>query len=230
MGHPYLLAYNVVLCGGWAYCLYLATMTVAGGGYTADLWEVAEIPLKIFQTAAMLEILHAAVGLVRSPVMLTFMQVFSRVWILWGITNVAPHHTTTGGVELLKAGGFRLELNLITLVAAWSAAEVIRYGFFAFKELGVDLYLMKWLRYTGFIVLYPIGVGSELCLVALALPTIKATQMWSVSMPNAWNFGFSYYIMCWVWSLSYIPCFPQLYFYMLAQRKKVLGPKKTKAS
>jgi hypothetical protein len=115
----------------------------------------------------------------------------------------------------------------------------------------------------------------------LALPIIKRTQMWSVEMPNAWNFGFSYYITCILVMLSYIPgvwgdvlavaarqsachagvgpqsmhiapaavcvctCFPpavpdgsipatcchccmytglpQLYGYMLTQRKKVLG-------
>lgn len=72
--------------------------------------------------------------------------------------------------------------------------------------MGLDLYVMKWLRYTGFIVLYPIGVGSELSLVWLAMPFIKSSKMWSIEMPNAWNFGFSYYVMCWVWSLSYIPC------------------------
>lgn len=30
-------------------------------------------------------------------------------------------------------GGASFELNLITLTAAWGAAEIIRYGFFAFK-------------------------------------------------------------------------------------------------
>lgn len=36
-------------------------------------------------------------------------------------------------------------------------------------------YVLLWLRYTGFIVLYPIGVSSELAMLWFALPTIKAS-------------------------------------------------------
>lgn len=37
------------------------------------------------------------------------------------------------------------------------------------QALGIDLYALLWLRYTGFLVLYPVGVGSELTMAALAL-------------------------------------------------------------
>eukprot|EP00191_Tetraselmis_sp_GSL018_P010800 CAMPEP_0177619286 /NCGR_PEP_ID=MMETSP0419_2-20121207/26159_1 /TAXON_ID=582737 /ORGANISM="Tetraselmis sp., Strain GSL018" /LENGTH=43 /DNA_ID= /DNA_START= /DNA_END= /DNA_ORIENTATION= len=39
----------------------------------------------------------------------------------------------------------------------------------------------------------------------LALPTIKASEMWSVSMPNSLNFAFSYYIFCLLGAAAYIP-------------------------
>ena len=42
--------------------------------------------LFVTQSAALLEIAHAAVGLVRSPVMVTAMQVFSRIVALVAIT------------------------------------------------------------------------------------------------------------------------------------------------
>lgn len=41
--------------------------------------------------------------------------------------------------------------------------------------LGSVPYPVLWARYTGFIVLYPLGVASELTLAYLALPTIKST-------------------------------------------------------
>eukprot|EP00967_Tisochrysis_lutea_P007368 scaffold8745_cov19-Tisochrysis_lutea.AAC.1 len=41
--------------------------------------------------------------------------------------------------------------------------------------LGYVPYFAMWLRYTGFIVLYPLGVASELTLAYLALPTIKSS-------------------------------------------------------
>lgn len=225
MGNPYLTVYNAALSVGWGYCLWSTVRTLMKGGGTKEVWEAVELPLKISQGVALLEVVHSAVGLVKSPVAITALQVASRVFILFGIVNPLQERTTRGGVLLGRFGDFSLELNFTSLVSAWSIAEIIRYGFFAFKELGIDLYLMKWLRYTGFIVLYPVGVGSEISMIWLALPTIKETHMWSIDMPNTWNFGFDFYIMCWVAIASYIPFFPQLYFYMLSQRKKVLGGK-----
>ena len=47
------------------------------------------------QTLAILEIIHAALGLVRSPLGTTAMQVFSRLALVWGIAEhykvVRPH-------------------------------------------------------------------------------------------------------------------------------------------
>ena len=69
-------------------------------------WYRWQFPSQVFQTAAVLEILHAAVGLVqfsvfnghlwfseykvRSPVMVTFQQVFSRVYVTWAILHLCP--------------------------------------------------------------------------------------------------------------------------------------------
>mmetsp|Transcript_13125 Transcript_13125/g.41528 ORF Transcript_13125/g.41528 Transcript_13125/m.41528 type:complete len:116 (+) Transcript_13125:490-837(+) len=113
---------------------------------------------------------------------------------------------------------------------AWCSSEIIRYGFFAFKEAGMSPYVLLWLRYTGFIILYPIGVSSELGLTYMALPAIKATGMYNYYMPNALNFAFDYHAFLIVGMLAYIPGFPQLYFYMLGQRKKQLGSSKSKTA
>lgn len=61
------------------------------------------------------------------------MQVFSRLWCLWGIIYQAPEATTLGSVKLLKVGGTQLELSLYTLLFAWGVTEVLRYGMFAIK-------------------------------------------------------------------------------------------------
>ncbi|KXZ56690.1 hypothetical protein GPECTOR_1g621 [Gonium pectorale] len=194
-------------------------------GTTTDLWKVVELPLKVSQTAAILEVVHSAVGLVRSPVMITGMQVASRLWVLWGIINPEQALTTGGAVSLgAKVGGVPLQLNLATLLAAWSITEVVRYSFFAIKEISGSVpYPLLWLRYSTFIPLYPIGVASELSMARLALPSIWARHLWSIDMPNAFNFAFDYPIVCVLVVISYLPGLPQLYFYMLAQRKKVLA-------
>jgi len=97
--------------------------------------------------------------------------------------------------------------------------------------MGLEPYYIKWLRYTLFIVLYPLGVASELGAVVLANAYLRKTGMWSWSMPNEFNFAFDYWLICWVAVFLYLPGFPVLYGYMLSQRRKVLGTsRKTKLS
>lgn len=184
------------------------------------VWENCELPLKVSQTVAIMEVIHAMLGIVRSPVMITATQVASRLWVLWGIVNLAPEATTTSVVTL----GF-INLSLVTLLTAWCLSEIIRYGFFALKEIGSQPRVMVWLRYSGFLVLYPLGVSSELAMVWLALPVIRLKGLWSIALPNPINFSLSYDVICVLAVGAYLPGFPQLFGYMLKQRRKVLGGK-----
>lgn len=79
----YLVLYNSFALLGWAYLWYLqVSFYVTGYGSETDairyrktdFWKTVEIPLKIVQTSALLEILHSALRLVRSPVMTTAIQ------------------------------------------------------------------------------------------------------------------------------------------------------------
>ena len=60
-------------------------------------------------------------------------QVFSRIWALWGIIELVPDSTTKGGITLLKTDSVKVELSLISLLLAWSISEVLRYTFYVFK-------------------------------------------------------------------------------------------------
>lgn len=57
----------------------------------------------------------------------------SRLWVLWGIIHLAPGPTTSGAVQLFELGPLKAQLNLFTLLTAWSLSEIIRYSFFAVK-------------------------------------------------------------------------------------------------
>ena len=59
-------------------------------------------------------------------------QVASRLWVLWGLIYMAPHETSTGS---LKLGSSKLQLNMATLLIAWSISEILRYSLYAFKVL-----------------------------------------------------------------------------------------------
>lgn len=94
----YLVLYNLSCCLGWAVVLstglQIVSSAVSGGSSIGDaLASVYDketiVPDVLFyvQSAALLEIMHAAVGLVRSPVFVTTMQVGSRIAALFAIIN-----------------------------------------------------------------------------------------------------------------------------------------------
>jgi very-long-chain (3R)-3-hydroxyacyl-CoA dehydratase len=157
----------------------------------------------------------------------TALQVASRLWVLWGLVDAAPAATTARAVPLLP---FRLPpplptpaLSLATLLAAWCAAEVLRYAFFAAKELGVQPRLLLWARYSAFLVLYPLGISSELAMARLAIPALRASGKWSPALPNAANAEFAYWAACLAGVAVYAPGAPLLYGHMRSQRRKALG-------
>ncbi|XP_045592137.1 very-long-chain (3R)-3-hydroxyacyl-CoA dehydratase hpo-8 [Procambarus clarkii] len=208
-GNIYLIFYNIFLSLGWLIVLIQATHHLVFEGSLTGLWDSTSSVLKIFQTLAVLEIVHSAVGLVPSSVMMVIPQVFSRLIVLWPVLCTFPNTHTSLGLPLL--------------LIAWSVTEVIRYSFYFLNVLKQVPHMLTFLRYTLFIVLYPVGVTGELLCVYAALPAVAETHAYSITFPNALNFSFSFYYALIIFALLYLPCFPILYMHMLSQRRKVLG-------
>lgn len=92
----YLLSYNAACAVAWALVVKLALSTVVADlpeygikGALANVYGTPDLALILTwaQSAALLEIVHSALGLVRSPVMVTFMQVSSRIVALFALVN-----------------------------------------------------------------------------------------------------------------------------------------------
>jgi very-long-chain (3R)-3-hydroxyacyl-CoA dehydratase len=213
----YMVAYNLAMCGGWAYICFLTVMNYVEKKSAESVYPAVRLPLIIFQTGAFLEIFHAMFGFVRSPIFTTFSQVFSRLFILWAILEI-PEPFPAAGAWIIT-----------TLMFSWSITEIIRYSFYAFKQVGFEPYILLYLRYTTFLVLYITGVSSELGCVWYRLSWIEKNRPFSVVMPNSWNWAFDSYWFTIGFVLAYIPFFPMLYGHMLAQRRTQLGPKKVKS-
>ncbi|ELR23688.1 tyrosine phosphatase, putative [Acanthamoeba castellanii str. Neff] len=211
----YVVLYNTVLFFGWSYVLVRLAQFFLDGHHVGTtqgvpLWSYLRDPLLLFQSAALLEIVHAITGVVRSPLMTTLMQVASRLLLTWGIANIAP---------IAQNHYF-----LASMVAAWGITEIIRYSYYAFNTLnGHAPYFLLWLRYTLFYVLYPLGVASEIGLIIVSLSWVRETDVFSFHMPNKWNFAFDYHTVLIIAILSYLPGFPTLFMHMVTQRKKCLG-------
>ena len=205
----YLTVYNSVVLLGWIQVFYLALTTIKDSGYQS-VYAAVEKPLLIAQSAALLEVLHSLIGIVRSPVTATLPQIGSRLYVTWGI--------------LLSFPEIRTHFFVASLVISWSITEIIRYSFFGLKEaFGSAPSWLLWLRYSTFLILYPTGISSEVGLIYNALPYMRESGKYSIRMPNKWNFSFDYYYNAILILGFYVPGSPHLYGYMLGQRKKALA-------
>ncbi|KAG2226785.1 hypothetical protein INT45_005750 [Circinella minor] len=192
----YLLGYNNVSFIGWFWVMYATFFRLAVTKFQFhDVHEVVWPALILVQSSAFIEILNSAFGFVRAPVMTTAMQVASRLFLVWGVNYLFPE--------------VRTHWAFSTMMIAWSVTECIRYSYYALNLIGQVPKALTWARYNFFLVLYPLGVGSELTMVYQAL-----------SYAKEWNPLYYYFMI--VVALIYIPGFPVLFSHMLAQRKKYL--------
>ncbi|KAJ1559624.1 hypothetical protein HK405_009913, partial [Cladochytrium tenue] len=111
----YLVLYNVLSAIAWL------AVAVAAATYLPahdHLYLRAGRAIAIVQSFAVLEIIHSALGLVRSPVLTTAMQVFSRLFLVWGVCAAFPFKTVVG------------HWAYTSMVLAWGVTEVVRYSFY----------------------------------------------------------------------------------------------------
>lgn len=86
----------------------------------------------LVQSGAVLEIVHAALGFVKSPVPTTAIQVASRLWLVWGISERFSEAATSPFYA--------------SMVLAWSLTECVRYPFYANALMGSENDLLLWAR------------------------------------------------------------------------------------
>lgn len=149
---------------------------------------------------AIFEIIHAGLGLVKSSLPITCLQFFARLLITIGICQNLPQSPANW-----TFGSF------IGLSYAWTITELLRYGYYIINYFydGKPPYALKWLRYSLFIVLYPLGLACEWITVYLSIPYAGGL--------------YRYYLIFGL--VLYIPGFIQLYRHMWRQRRKVLKNK-----
>eukprot|EP00474_Spongospora_subterranea_P002914 CRZ03372.1 hypothetical protein [Spongospora subterranea] len=109
------------------------------------------------------------------------------------------------------------------LCVAWSCAEVPRYLYYAVNSFGSVPYPLLWLRYSGFLILYPMGFVAETLCIYNSLGFFFKTQQWSIAMPNVWNFEFSWARLLQLIIALYVPGSPFMFLHMCRQRVKYLS-------
>ena len=166
------------------------------------------------QLAALLETLHVLLSLTKGSAPLALLQWFGRSNVLFLIVGAVSELHSSPAV--------------VPLFLSWAAADVVRYAWYAAAALSPTNEApgaLTWARYSAFIPLYPLGVfAGEMPLIKAAIPLIEKRKLWSVEMPNEFNFAFSYSIFCTLGLYVLLPAaFAHLYMHMLRARGKWLG-------
>ncbi|GAU45486.1 hypothetical protein TSUD_191050 [Trifolium subterraneum] len=195
----YLTLYNWTVLFGWLQVLYFALKTLKEQGHE-HVYSAAETPLLFAQTAAVLEILHGLVGLVRSPITATLPQIGSRLFLVWGILWSFP--------EIIRYSffGFKEAFGFAPSWLLW-----LRYSsFLVLYPTGISSEASE-----KYCLRMPNTWNSSFDFFYLA---IVALGIYVPGMNKA-----SFLIR-----MSLFPtCSPHMYSYMLAQRKKALAKSKT---
>ncbi|CAK9442394.1 uncharacterized protein LODBEIA_P61370 [Lodderomyces beijingensis] len=198
--NKWLVAYNSISASLWS-IVFFNTVFLSLALGQPHVFVKTNIINTAIQTLAVVEIVNAVTGLVKSPVFTTATQVFSRLLLVWGIHQYLPDSPANS------------HWCYTTLCLSWSITEIIRYSYYAQNLKGQVPHWLTWLRYTTFYVLYPAGVFSEVYQIILSLETAGYYYGWFLKLVL----------------VTYIPGFYMLYTYMIRQRRKVLGPKTKKA-
>ncbi|EEC69961.1 hypothetical protein OsI_00420 [Oryza sativa Indica Group] len=127
--------------------------------------------------------------------------------------------------------GQRLEAACSDDKSHWSRPSMVvtRYSFHGMKEsFGFTPSWLFWLRYSTFIVCFPVGMVCEVVLIYIALPfmEMKAQQYQASEKSDKWSFSFNYFYANLFFMASFATVYPVLFRYLIALRKKALAKAK----
>lgn len=134
--------------------------------------------MKFIQLLQFLEVMHPLFGYTKSSVLVSFIQVGGRAFILFCMIEAEPRMQTKPVV--------------FYLFIVWSMAEIVRYPYYILQLLKLELPFLTWLRYTIWMPLYPLGILCEGIIILRNIPYFEETQKFTVSLPNTWNFAFHF--------------------------------------
>lgn len=131
LADTYLILYNSLSFLLWAYILYTTSELLFLTPYPT--WRSANAAVHstlsrfalVTESLAALEVLHAALGLVRASPLTTALQVAGRNTVLWAIARNYP--------DVME---WEVGVGYASLLMAWAAAEVVRYSYFVVVLLG----------------------------------------------------------------------------------------------
>jgi very-long-chain (3R)-3-hydroxyacyl-CoA dehydratase len=151
----YLIIYNALSALAWFFLLInLAKSFFIDNLHNPDvLFQRTGQYLAYLQAVALLEVLHSALGWVRSGVISNVIQIAARLFVIW----VAVVYGGSGNHWAYGMMAF-----------AWALSDFTRYTYYLTQLTETSAPFLKWARYNFFLVLYPVGTLCETILIYLA--------------------------------------------------------------
>ncbi|XP_060797864.1 very-long-chain (3R)-3-hydroxyacyl-CoA dehydratase-like isoform X1 [Neoarius graeffei] len=172
----YLFMYNLLQFLGfsWTFSLLTANLILHGQGAVYSAFSSCATVLYGCQMLAVLEVINAAVGLIKTPVIPAMIQVMGRNVVLFVVF---------GSLQEMQ------ERSVVFWVFyLWSISEVFRLAF-PVLSLDAKFGMLIWLRHT---LLYPLTTLTEAVAVLQSLPLFDQTRLFSVPLPEAVGFSVSF--------------------------------------
>lgn len=174
----YLTFYNLFMYVGFMYVVCVLIIRYVKDGFQSlpTTYQAVGPAMCFLQLLQFLEVMHPLFGYVKGGILMPFMQIAGRGFILFAMLEFEP----------------RLQKMPVVfyLFLAWSTIEIIRYPYYMSQLYKRDNKILTWLRYTAWMVCYPVGFVCEVIIVFRNLIFIDHNDNWSVSLPNRANFTF----------------------------------------
>ncbi|XP_023024038.2 3-hydroxyacyl-CoA dehydratase 2 [Leptinotarsa decemlineata] len=214
----YLTFYNLFMFIGFMYitCVLCLKYTRDGPDFFPVVYEHVGRVVCVMQLLQCLEILHPLFGYVKGGMFLPFVQIVGRLFVLFLNVEKEPR------IQKMPV--------VFYLFLSWSAIEIIRYPYYMTQLYKKENKLLTWIRYSAWIILYPVGFICEGVILFRNLIFVDQSGKWSISLPNSLNFTFHYSTFLRIYLLFVmIPGMFTLIRHMHKIRQQKLGSKNKKS-
>ncbi|SCP05448.1 protein tyrosine phosphatase-like protein, putative [Plasmodium ovale] len=189
-----MLIYNVVSCTLWISVLFISIQYVLYKEKypLKTFWPNYKNLITVTQSLAIFDVFFTLFGFIKSVIGIVTTQVCSRLFIVYLVFNHLPEDNKW----------------IFPCLIAWAVIDLIRYLLYTLNLLNVHINFLTSLRNKLPLILYPIGITSEVVCTISSLKNIRATpflRSFPYSMPNNLNFQIDIYYFCIFVLILYIP-------------------------
>jgi len=187
----YLFLYNLIHTIGWACVFIICIFTLREGlDSLASIFTKTQTLISFLQVLVFVDIVNDTLEFVPPPDMNVLVRLHCKVLrrglIYFGALYFIPE------IQNHIASGI--------MIFIWALLDLIRYPFYALNTFKICPEFLIQIRYSEFIVLYPLGFVSEIWVWCLMIPYIQSKQLHHWTLPGVpWiSFNFHYFVICYL--------------------------------